>query len=179
MGSACSLASGPSEGPSIELPVFERGKGTPPLAHLCQGGCRAQRSLGAGHGLAGQRCPRLPLHFSRHRRRKGTKIQCQTCGVQRGWKLGGGMWRYWRLWGGPYWGPRLRRGRRCPWTLGAARPPRSCGAAAGRSCGTLGPSLPEPVGGQGGGAGTGQHDRPGQMKRPRPQPGRAEVPAPR
>lgn len=100
MGSACSLASGPSEGPSIELPVFERGKGTPPLAHLCQGGCRAQRSLGAGHGLAGERCPRLPLHFSRRRRRKWTKIQGQICGVQRGWKLGGGMWRYWRLWGG-------------------------------------------------------------------------------
>lgn len=34
--------------------------------------------------------------------------------------------------------------RRCPWKMGAVRPPRSCGAAVGRSCGNLGPSLQEP-----------------------------------
>lgn len=42
------------------------------------------------------------------------------------------------------WRPRRQRARRCPRRLGAARPPRSCGDAAGQSRGYLGPSLLEP-----------------------------------
>lgn len=55
-----------------------------------------------------------------------------------------------------YWRPRLQRARHFPRRLGAAKPRRSCGDAAGRSCACLGPSLLEPVGGQCRKAGTGR-----------------------
>lgn len=53
-----------------------------------------------------------------------------------------GACKYWRLHGCPYGDLFLQGGHHCPWTLGAAMPLRSCGAAAVRSYGHLCSSVP-------------------------------------
>lgn len=153
MGSAYSLASGPEKG--LIQDSFEWGREKPPPGSPVSGRLWGSEIPGGRTRTRWTERSKASSSLCQEQDER-TKIQGQISGVQSGWKLGGGTWKYCGQWGHPYWGPRSRR---CPWRLGAARPLRSCGAAVGQSRGHLGLSLQKPAGGQCEGLEQAQHSR--------------------